>query len=394
MLTMLFKILSVSLLTFGIAANAAAQSAGPPDASHGFPAFYVDAAGTSLDICVDNAELCLLDNTPPLSFPDNFPGELFYQRSDAAMQSDSTGNLALLVTAVEASFVNLAGDVIPGDQNTFGRVRFRLDGVVEGRTYTITHPYGVDQVVATRSGARGVNTTEDIGCFVAPCDFTAVLSSRPIQSYLRWTNEAEVAPAGYVGTPLIEHRVTGSPNGTNFFRVEGTGIGAAYPEFQCGNDCIQTDLFVTMGKLSAAPPQPPTPVCGDGVVDAGEQCDDGGTAPGDGRDALCQLEVAVGVCGDGVIDAGEQCDDGGTAPGDGCDAACQIEAVVGFCGDGVVNAGEECDDGNGNNRDGCSNNCRVRSVCGDGVVTAGEQCDDGNRRNGDGCSRRCRLERN
>lgn len=32
------------------------------------------------------------------------------------------------------------------------------------------------------------------------------------------------------------------------------------------------------------------------------------------------------VCGDTVIDAGEQCDDGGVEPGDGCDAACQIEA--------------------------------------------------------------------
>ncbi|MFC1788250.1 LamG-like jellyroll fold domain-containing protein, partial [Patescibacteria group bacterium] len=30
-------------------------------------------------------------------------------------------------------------------------------------------------------------------------------------------------------------------------------------------------------------------------------------------------------CGDGVIDAGESCDDGGTAGGDGCSATCQIE---------------------------------------------------------------------
>jgi cysteine-rich repeat protein len=31
------------------------------------------------------------------------------------------------------------------------------------------------------------------------------------------------------------------------------------------------------------------------------------------------------TCGDELIEGGEQCDDGGTTPGDGCDASCQIE---------------------------------------------------------------------
>ena len=35
--------------------------------------------------------------------------------------------------------------------------------------------------------------------------------------------------------------------------------------------------------------------------------------------------VVSGVCGDAVTDVGESCDDGGTAPGDGCSATCQIE---------------------------------------------------------------------
>jgi cysteine-rich repeat protein len=39
------------------------------------------------------------------------------------------------------------------------------------------------------------------------------------------------------------------------------------------------------------------------------------------------------VCGDGMVDPGEQCDDGDIIPGDGCDAACQLE----FCGDGIGN---------------------------------------------------------
>ncbi len=66
------------------------------------------------------------------------------------------------------------------------------------------------------------------------------------------------------------------------------------------------------------PPPPPGPVCGNGLVEAGEQCDDGNTISGDGCSAGCQIEY----CGDGIIQAGlgEQCD-----PPDGitCDKNCQ-----------------------------------------------------------------------
>jgi len=50
------------------------------------------------------------------------------------------------------------------------------------------------------------------------------------------------------------------------------------------------------------------PACGDGVVDIGEQCDDGGTAGGDGCSEVCLNENADpdgGICGDGTCDAAE-----------------------------------------------------------------------------------------
>lgn len=37
------------------------------------------------------------------------------------------------------------------------------------------------------------------------------------------------------------------------------------------------------------------------------------------------VSVGAGYCGDGAIDAGEQCDDGGRVDGDGCDRTCQLE---------------------------------------------------------------------
>jgi cysteine-rich repeat protein len=78
--------------------------------------------------------------------------------------------------------------------------------------------------------------------------------------------------------------------------------------------------------------------CGNGILDANEQCDDGNTAEHDGCTAICILP-----CGDGITRDDEQCDDGNTTDGDGCGASCRLE----FCGDGIANnVTEQCDDGN------------------------------------------------
>ncbi len=63
--------------------------------------------------------------------------------------------------------------------------------------------------------------------------------------------------------------------------------------------------------------------CGDGTVNAGEQCDDGNTVGGDGCSVVCTIES----CGNGLLDAGERCDDGNRADGDGCSAQCGTPAV-------------------------------------------------------------------
>lgn len=76
-------------------------------------------------------------------------------------------------------------------------------------------------------------------------------------------------------------------------------------------------------------------------------------------------------CGDGVVDAGEACDDGNDVDTDACTNTCTLAA----CGDGIVYVGaEECDDGNLEDTDACVD-CE-NATCGDGVVYAGtEECD-------------------
>lgn len=53
-------------------------------------------------------------------------------------------------------------------------------------------------------------------------------------------------------------------------------------------------------------------------------------------DGICAEEAAdlcpiCAVCGNGVVEAGEQCDDGNTTGGDGCNSACQLEPVGACC---------------------------------------------------------------
>ncbi len=74
------------------------------------------------------------------------------------------------------------------------------------------------------------------------------------------------------------------------------------------------------------------------------------------------------VCGNGALEPGEECDDGNTRSGDGCNLVCRIE----ICGNGRQDIGEECDDANTINGDGCSSECQWEEICGDGICAPSE----------------------
>jgi cysteine-rich repeat protein len=167
------------------------------------------------------------------------------------------------------------------------------------------------------------------------------------------------------------------------------------------------------------------PICGNGTIEFGEQCDDGNdTNPADGCHA-CTLATGYvcpgeGVpcltrCGDGLKKGTEECDDGNRDDKDGCNAGCRIEpgfacptpdqaCVEAACGNSAVESGEGCDDGNDIGGDTCGPTCQpeptvtvgphptVNVSCGDGLQTGSEQCDDGNQADNDGCDHLCKLE--
>lgn len=118
-------------------------------------------------------------------------------------------------------------------------------------------------------------------------------------------------------------------------------------------------------------------VCGNGVKEVTEQCDDGNTVSGDGCENDCTKTVApAAVCGNGVKEGTEQCDDGNKVPGDGCENDCTVtELQPPSCGNGVTEGTEQCDDGNKVAGDGCENDCTLSpDADGDGVRDTIDNC--------------------
>lgn len=280
------------------------KAVGPVDPRVAFPLWYQDELGVKVQLCLDTTttnNLCVTQ--PPVAAAPsvttaniNFPDEAFYWYADARITRSIGGNVRLVI-AKEAAFTTPLPSI--GNQITFDRIRVRIDNLTAGATYTITHPFGVmtatadadggivinsalkatatasttataapstaktadgfnpaattDAAPATDGGAttlKGsgsgggtnsaeINTTEDIGCGNAPCDFRASLEGK-ISRFLRWDTGA---PAGYLGNPNTTHAITGSPFGTNIFKVDGPNVGGP------GVNSIQTSLFTIAGKL-------------------------------------------------------------------------------------------------------------------------------------------------
>lgn len=232
------------------------------------------------------------------------------------------------------------------------------------------------------------------------------------------------------GEPEITRNSGGDPS------PSGGAAGAAGSVARGGSTMVglpQGGAGDEPGDGGSAGSEPDAPVCGNGVLDRGEGCDDGNTLAGDGCNGACRVEpsylcptpgepcVYDVTCGDGKITGDEACDDGNAEAEDGCSDQCAVEhgyscRVPGEacvptqsseCGNGAVEFGETCDDGNGEEGDGCDASCQQEpgyhcpqpgsacvadEFCGDGRQSDGEDCDDGNTESGDGCNGACQLE--
>ena len=136
------------------------------------------------------------------------------------------------------------------------------------------------------------------------------------------------------------------------------------------------------------------PHCGDGMIVGDEECEFyNGAAPaaGSGCGIDCRIEpgwdcnaaaktCSRTVCGNGIVELGEQCDDKNSVPFDGCynclaDPSCTAGTCQAVCGDGKRYGSEACDDGNIRDGDGCSHDCEVETgyQCADIAPAAAEK---------------------
>jgi len=293
---------AAALLVLGITfpAHAALERVGPANTAPsvgGFPAWYQDSTGLSLEFCdpTNASEVsggwCLLlpadVPTVPEVFPTSFFGEHFYFAGDSSL-TPATGGKALLRVSLEAAFAG-AGAAAPGQQITFARIRVKLDPVPKTGTYRFIHPYGEERISAT-AGSR-IFFTDDVGIncppggpfdcalagrlgpFLLPSDAPGGAETAPVTA-VNPTPDTNPAHFGgvftpttypgngksYIADPARLGPVTGSPlapftdstgalRDHNTFRIEGpagSGIGGV------GIDFIETPNFTLQGRVFTA----------------------------------------------------------------------------------------------------------------------------------------------
>lgn len=249
------------------------RRAGPIDPDNDYPLWFEDggAAGAPpvrLELVLDADPLApvvgelpqpgspvVFPRSAPGSPPGNFPDESFYYAAEAQLPVGGAGvtGRARVLMHLEAAFGG-AGEPQEGMNVVFARLRVRMDDLVPGALYTVTHPYG--QTAALEADDRGrVFHTEDLG--IVEGDPTAVVRTGQVAPFLRGTT---AVPAGYIADGNAEQRVTGSPlvdtlgQPINYVLIEGPGIRAAGgtpdPNDPANPDKVWTDLFTLQGRVA------------------------------------------------------------------------------------------------------------------------------------------------
>ncbi|MCB1907144.1 MAG: cadherin-like domain-containing protein [Rhodocyclaceae bacterium] len=261
---------SVALALAAGSSHAVLERTGPIDPANGFPLWYQDTTGLTLELCLplNQAELdagaCLLLPGDPPTVPEVFPSaffdEHFWWAANATI-SPPNGINVILVLAAEAAFVL---DVTPGGQIAFTRIRVRLDPAPVTGTYRFVHPYG-EEIIEAQAGDR-IFFTDDVGIECPPGEFSCAGLGRigpfllasdtpggpelaavpgPVPGKLYIADPARLGPV--TGSPLADFTASdGLPHNHNVFRVEGppgSNLDGA------GNDFVETTDFALTGRL-------------------------------------------------------------------------------------------------------------------------------------------------
>lgn len=123
---------------------------------------------------------------------------------------------------------------------------------------------------------------------------------------------------------------------------DGTALKIVWSACDDGNPTTVDDVMMDACNCGWTLTTTSTTICGNGVVEGTEQCDDGNTINTDACTNICtkstisdshswwsggswRIVRKVKYCGDGVLNGDEQCDDGNYTRGDWCSPSCMLE---------------------------------------------------------------------
>ena len=254
---------SIAAMTLAQPAQAVLQRAGPVDPAHGYPAFYQDANGLALELCIPTTQADLVSGicfvTPaevpvlPEVMPTNWSQEHFFYFTSAVMTMASatpgvTTPLKVL-TGVEASFNTPAAEA--GQQITFARWRVQAPQAQAGMactgTFTIYSPHRAPKVVDLAVGGR-LFITEDIG--IGP-DFNGALQGAAGPFAMRAATPGGIAAPFAIGadgkqylSPGDAGPITGSGVANPFYNGATVPAFAIPPEIRA---MPKTNYFMVSG---------------------------------------------------------------------------------------------------------------------------------------------------
>ena len=254
----------------GLSAVGPFNPVAPP--GNGFPQWYTDANGVSVDLPIPPAGDGVTAPTmiyAPLTPTSNavaqaagFDTEAFYFNARNPRTFATRFGRATVVFGLEASYVN--GIPADGDQTVFARIRITAPVQVAG-TYTFFHPWGSETIAVTQddiTAKRGLRFTKDVGLtpgwvsdgaggwtpVAAPLGFHGVLQpGNTLSTFLRAVSPAP--PAGWIGNGVTATTFTGSPIGYNKIRLQGP---AGIDLDGRGNNFIEATTMVISGHIPAS----------------------------------------------------------------------------------------------------------------------------------------------
>jgi len=272
---LLTALLMVTLSSAAFAGLSAVGPFNPPVTSNGFPAWYTDANGVTVELPYPFQPTAgdgvtaptmiygpLTATSNPVAQRAGFDTEAFYfiARSPKAFQTKF--GKAVVTLGLEASYVS--GVPTDGDQMVFARIRINAPVQVAGN-YTFFHPWGTETITVTAAditAKRGLRFTKDIGLtpgwvsdgaggwteVAAPLGFYGILQPGNTMSTLL-RQVAPAPPASWIGDGVTEATFTGSPIAYNKIRLEGP---AGIDLDGRGNNFIEAATMVISGHIPAS----------------------------------------------------------------------------------------------------------------------------------------------